>query len=99
MQVVDPFHFPNHTDAKCKKKYSPDFVRKDEEHKHWNMMCAEQTFVWLSRYKKMMCAMNKTHHKFFLHCIIIHRNGYSQRYHASGRKPLLPKPDKKRLKE
>ena len=95
MQVVDPIHFPNHTDDKCKKKYSPDFVQKDEEHKHWNMMCAEQTLVWLSRYKKMMCAMNTTHHLFFLRCIIVHRNGYTQKCHASGRKPLLPKPDKK----
>ena len=72
MQVVDLFHFPNHTDSECKRKYSPDAIRKKEEHKDWNMMCAEQTFVWLIR--KMMCAMNKTHHMFFLHRIIVHRN-------------------------
>ena len=38
-----------HTDSECKRKYNPDAIRK-EEHKDWNMMCAEQTFVWLSRY-------------------------------------------------
>ena len=34
-------------------------------HPNYNLMCAEQTFTWLLRYKKILCSMNKTHHCFF----------------------------------
>ena len=64
-QIVDPFHFPNHTDSLCKERYNPEQIRKD--HPHWNMMCAEQTFVWLSRYKKndLFYEQNTSHACFF----------------------------------
>ena len=88
-QTIDSLHIKNHKSARCQEIYHPDNVHK--EHPLYNLMCAEQTFVWLSRYKRIMCAMNKTHHLFFLHRIIVHRNSYTQTCHATNRKPLLPK--------
>ena len=54
-KIIDSLHIKNHTDQKCLQKSHPEY----------NLMCAEQTFTWLSRYKKILCSMNKTHHCFF----------------------------------
>ena len=89
MQVIDTFHFQNHTDENCISKYNPDIIKK--QHPDYNFMSCEQTFVWLSRYKKMLCSMNKNHHLYFLHRMITHRNKYTEICHQIGRKPLLPK--------
>ena len=89
MQVIDSFHYKNHTDPECKVKYNPSVVR--DKYPNVNLMCCEQTFIWLSRYKKIVCAMSKNHHLFFLHRIIKRRNEYTEFCHNQGRKPLLPK--------
>ena len=34
------------------------------ENHNFNTMACEQTFAWLSRHKKIMCAMNKCHFHF-----------------------------------
>ena len=34
-QIVDPFHFPNHTYSSCKERYNSEQIRKD--HPHWNI--------------------------------------------------------------
>ena len=44
-KIVDSLHFRNHVDPKCCELYNPAKVK--EQHP----MAAEQTFVWLSRYK------------------------------------------------
>ena len=63
MQVIDSFHYKNHTDPECKVKYNPSVVR--DKYPNVNLMCCEQTFIWLSSYKKIVCAMSKNHHLFF----------------------------------
>lgn len=88
-KTIDSLHIKNHKSARCQELYHPDNIQKD--HPLYNLMCAEQTFVWLSRYKRIMCSMTKTHHLFFLHRMIVHRNSYTQTCHATNRKPLLPK--------
>ena len=85
MQVIDSFHYKNHTDPECKVKYNPSVVRDKYP------MCCEQTFIWLSRYKKIVCTMSKNHHLFFLHRIVKRRNEYTEFCNNQGRKPLLPK--------
>ena len=62
----DYLHFKNHKDVKCQLKYSPSKVKEDnqEEGKMMNFMSAEQVFAWLSRYKRILCAMPKCHHLF-----------------------------------
>lgn len=89
LQVIDSLHIHNHKDPRCKEKYHPD--KAHNVNKDINLMCAEQTFVWLSRYKRIICSMNKSHHLFFLHRLIVLRNEYTEMCHNSGRKPLLPK--------
>jgi hypothetical protein len=88
-KVIDTFHFKNHTDKVCRSKYNPDTVHKEQA--NINFMSCEQTFVWLSKYKKNLCSMSKNHHLFYLHRMITHRNKYTEHCHAIGRKPLLPK--------
>jgi hypothetical protein len=65
-KVLDRFHFGNHTDENCKVKYNPEnHLLKDD-----NSEVVEQTFIWAGRYKKIVCAMPKVHHLFFLHRMI-----------------------------
>ncbi len=54
-------------------------------------MTAEQTFAWLSRYRRIVPGMNKTHHLFFLHRTISRRNKYTEKCIQIKRKNLLPK--------
>ena len=54
-------------------------------------MVAEQTFVWLSRFKKILCAMPKVHHLFYLHRMVKHRIAYTTACYKNKKKPLLPK--------
>ena len=88
-KIIDRLHISNHKDKKCKEKYDPSTLK--EEIPNGNTMAAEQTFVWLSHFKKILCAMPKVHHLFFLHRMVKHRNNYTVRCYKNGRKPLLPK--------
>ena len=64
-KIIDDLHLRNHKDARCAEKYSSSTVRG--EIPDMNTMSCEQTFAWLSRFKKILCAMTKTHHHFYLH--------------------------------
>lgn len=86
-KVLDRFHYGNHTDSACKEKYHPDKILLEDD----NSEVAEQTFVWAGRYKKIVCAMPKVHHLFYLHRMIKRRNAYTARCYKSKQKPLLPK--------
>ena len=66
-KIIDVFHFPNHVNPLCKKLYSPSQLKQD--HPNFNTQAREQTFTWIGRYKHIVCAMNKTHHLFYLHCM------------------------------
>ena len=88
-KIIDSLHIRNHKDEKCQTVYHPSQVK--EKHPQYNLMCAEQVFTWLSRFKKITCAMNKTHHCFFLHRIVQRRNKYTEFCHCINRNPLLPK--------
>ena len=58
-KIIDLLHIKNHTNDKCLATYHPKQVK--DAHPTYNLMCAEQVFSWLSRFK---CIMNKTHHCF-----------------------------------
>ena len=83
-KIVDKFHHRNHIDATCKVKYSPDAVK--EMHPTFNTQAAEQTFVWVARYKHILCAMSKVHHLFYLHRMVRRRNKYTEKCYAQGKK-------------
>ena len=73
----------NHKDSRCEQ------YRASEE--IGNTMACEQTFAWLSRYKKILSAMPKTHHHFYLHRMVVRRNRYISQCCAEGRRPVQPK--------
>lgn len=56
IKVIDKLHIRNHKDAKCKTIYNP----KGKVPEGFNTMAAEQTFVWGSRLKRIMCASSST---------------------------------------
>ena len=51
-QVIDDLHIKNHKDPKCLSMYQYDPKKVREKISKVNLMCAKQTFAWLSRYKK-----------------------------------------------
>lgn len=54
-------------------------------------MAGEQTFVWASRLKKIVCAMTRLHQFFFLHRAVKRRNRYTELCYSKGKVPVLPK--------
>lgn len=88
-KIIDKLHIKNHKDNTCKEKYNPSGLK--EEMPGANTMAAEQTFVWLSRFKKILCPMPKIHHLFYLHRMVKHRNRYTVHCYKNNKKPLLPK--------
>lgn len=87
-KVIDELHIKNHRDKNCHQKYHPKIVK--EKHPNYNLVCAEQVFAWLSRFKKITCSMNKVHHCFFLHRTISRRNRYSELCNKLNRNAYLP---------
>ncbi len=83
---IDTLHTKNHKDPKCKVQYGTDHL--DDT---MNTMACEQTFAWLSRFKKILCAMPKTHHHFYLHRLIKRRNKYISWCYSHGKRPIQPK--------
>lgn len=65
-KVIDRLHLRNHVDRKCKELYDPD----KRIPPNFNTMACEQTFIWASRLKKVMCAMPHVHQFFFLRRLV-----------------------------
>ena len=87
VKVIDKLHIRNHKDVKCKTTYNPEGKVPDG----FNSMAAEQTFVWGSRLKCIMCAMPRLHQFFYLHRAVKRRNRYTQHCHQLSKVPLLPR--------
>ena len=62
-----------------------------------NTESAEQTFVWLGKFKRILNSMNKKKHMFFLYCLVRERNIYTEWCYANGLKPKLPQAMKDKL--
>ena len=92
-KVIDRLHLRNHVDPKCKQLYNPDHKISPE----FNTMACEQTFIWASRFKKVMYAMPHVHQFFFLHRLVQFRNRYTEKCHRLRKTPILPKVGKKSL--
>uniref|UniRef100_K1R507 CxC5 like cysteine cluster associated with KDZ domain-containing protein n=1 Tax=Magallana gigas TaxID=29159 RepID=K1R507_MAGGI len=85
-KVIDRLHIRNHKDQKCHELYHPD----DNLPSSYNTMAGEQTFAWMSRFKKIVNSMTQTHHLFFLHRMCVRRNKYTSSCFKEGREPVLP---------
>ena len=66
---VDALHIKNHVREKCKKEYPKVINELRNTFQRPNTESAEQTFVWLGKYKFFLNSMGKRHHHFFLHCL------------------------------
>lgn len=91
LSVIDDLHYKNHKDEKCRRMYSPTKVKEQNKEQGMNFMSAEQVFAWLSRYKRILSAMPKYHHLFYLHRLVKKRNQYTELCYSLNRKALLPK--------
>lgn len=91
-KIIDKLHISNHVRPKCKTKYNPD-AAKNKTGVDLNTMAAEQTFSWLSRFKKILGAMPKNRHHFTLHRVVLRRNDYIRWCHRMNRSAVLPKPN------
>ncbi|XP_022111569.1 uncharacterized protein LOC110990776, partial [Acanthaster planci] len=85
-KCIDRLHIRNHTDSECRTRYHPDAHLEEND----NTISCEQTFVWLGRFKKILCAMPKTHHLFYIHRMIVRRNRYTALCYEQGYTPILP---------
>lgn len=85
-KTVDRLHLRNHKDAACKTLYNPDKVLPDG----YNTMAGEQTFAWMSRYKKIVNSVTQTHHLFYLHRMYQRRKKYTALCRQRGKCPVLP---------
>ena len=88
-KIIDTFHFPNHVSADCKEKYSPQAMK--DNYPSYNTQAGEQTFLWVGRFRHILYSMNKTHHLFYLHRMVLRRNAYTSKCYKCGKKPVLPK--------
>ena len=75
---VDALHIKNHVREKCKKDYPLVILKLREQFKNPNTESAEQTFVWLGKFKRILNSMSKRNHHFYLHCLIKERNTYTE---------------------
>ena len=92
-KFIDVFHLKNHVSEQCREKFSPAELKKANP--DFNTQAGEQTFAWVGRFRHILCSMNKTHHLFYLHIMVLHRNAYTAKCYAHGKKPILPKVPRK----
>ena len=86
-KAIDRLHLRNHVDPKCRILYDPD----DKLPATFNTMACEQTFIWASRFKRIMCTMPHIHQLFFLYRLVEHRINYTEKCHRNCKVPVLPK--------
>ena len=80
----------NHVREKCRKDYPIIINELRSTFLHPNTEAAEQTFVWLGKFKKILNSMTKLKHHFFLHCLVKERNRYTEWCYKNNMKPKLP---------
>ena len=79
LQIINELHIKNHVDEDCRKRYNPVPIKS--KYPGVSFMSAEPTFAWLSRFRKILCAMPKAHHLFYLHRLVKRRNSYMELCH------------------
>lgn len=88
-KIIDNLHIRNHKDPSCQELYSPANLKKELPEGY--TMAVEKTFGWLSRFKKIVCAMPKVHHLFYLHRMVKRGSKDTTTCYKNSKKPLLPK--------
>ena len=52
-KIINKFHLNNHVSPECKENFSPDKIK--QENKYFNTQAGEQTFVWVSGFRHILC--------------------------------------------
>ena len=95
---VDGLHIRNHVRHSCRNEYPRVIQKLRETFTSPNTEAAEQTFLWLGKFKKIINSMDKRRHHFFLHCLVKERNKYTQYCLENKKKVVLPKLQQDKLK-
>ena len=61
-----------------------------EAYPEYNTMICEQTFSWLSRFKKILTATPKIHHHFYLYQMVKRHYKYISYCYFMGKRPVQP---------
>ena len=88
-KFIDVFHLRNHINPRCHQVYNPD--RLATELPDMNTQAGEQTFTWIARFRHIVCAMNKHHHLFYIHRMVLRRNIYTSKCYAQAKSPFCLK--------
>ena len=88
---VDGLHIKNHVRHSCRNEYPKVIQDLRNKFSSPNTEAAEQTFLWLGKFKKIINSMDKRKHHFFLHCLVKERNKYTQYCLENRKKIVLPK--------
>ena len=88
---VDGLHIKNHVRHSCRSEYPKVIQDLRNKFSSPNTEAAEQTFLWLGKFKKIINSMDKRKHHFFLHCLVKERNKYTQYCLENRKKIILPK--------
>ena len=94
IKIIDSVHLHNHKRESCKRDFNPSIMKNSLP--NGNTMICEETFAWLSRFKKILNVLPKHRFEFMLHRLIIHRNRYTEYCHKTKKYPLLPSLKKKK---
>ena len=94
---MDALHIKNHVRSQCRKEYPKVIENLRDTFARPNTESAEQTFVWLGKFKRILSSMDKRHHLFFLHCLVKARNKYTEWCYDNGLKPKLPQAQSDKL--
>ena len=62
---VDALHIKNHCRKECKENYPQVIQELRDLYEKPNTESAEQTFIWLGKFKKILNSMSKRKHMFF----------------------------------
>ncbi len=83
-KIIDSLHIRNHKRESCKKNVGEKLKELKKKNPDLNTMAAEQVFVWLGGFNKILCAMDKCHCIFFLHRMCVRRNHYTELCYKEG---------------
>ena len=97
-KFIDKLHLKNHKQQSCKENLHPDntiYTVHPDLKRTGNTQYAQQTFVYLARFKRIVNSMRKNsmpkcHHLFYLHGVIKSRNRYIAKCNVEKHHPNFP---------
>jgi len=86
----DGLHIKNHVRVECRNEYPKVIENLRSTFERPNTEAAEQTFVWLGPFKRVLNSMSRRKQHFFLHSLVVERNEYTAWCFSLNITPKLP---------